>query len=169
MQRITKLLSTKIGIFLQNIGQSIVDNIRALPDAFSNPVLASAPDSRVNAGVYGVMSRQFASQASVFAYLLFILLYIPCVSTIAVIRKELNVAWACFAMAWSIGLAYGVSIIAYQLLSWRQHPTSSMAWVCAMILAFFGVCFALLRYASTRYARVEESSLYMQEHKSILL
>ena len=101
-------------------------------------MLASAPELHVSAGVYGVMNQKFGTHAAAFAYLVFILLYMPCVSTIAVIRKELNAAWAWFSVLWSVGLAYGLSTITYQILTWRDHPHMSIMWVGAVVLVFLG-------------------------------
>ncbi|MBT3205200.1 MAG: Fe(2+) transporter permease subunit FeoB, partial [Gammaproteobacteria bacterium] len=47
-----------------------------------------AEDLEVTKGIFGVMSERFDGQAGAFSYLLFILLYFPCVATIGAIAKE---------------------------------------------------------------------------------
>ncbi|HEX4045153.1 MAG TPA: Fe(2+) transporter permease subunit FeoB, partial [Gammaproteobacteria bacterium] len=68
---------------LQAAWQSIPDNFAALAQALTNPVLAKAPIDQLDQGVYGLMYQRFDGQIGAFAYLLFVLLYFPCVSTTA--------------------------------------------------------------------------------------
>jgi ferrous iron transport protein B len=96
---------------------SIPENFKALPGAFSNPLSASAKQLSINAQVYGYMYQQFGGKVGAFAYLLFILLYVPCASTMAVITKELNARWMVFSVVWSTGLAYAAAVLFYQM--WR--------------------------------------------------
>lgn len=72
----------------------------------------------VPADVYGEMVRRFVNPAAAFAYLLFVLLYVPCASTMAVIRKELNTRWMVFSILWSTGLAYVTAVVFYQTAMW---------------------------------------------------
>lgn len=89
--------------------------------------------NQFQASAYGEMLNAFDSTASVFAFLVFALLYFPCMSTIAVIRKELGRGWASISLVWSTMLAYFLAIICYQLGSMSLHPTSSMIWLFSMI------------------------------------
>ena len=70
--------------------QSVPDNLRALPQALSNPIVASAADDSVDAKTYGMLRHEFASTTAAVAYLLFILLYFPCISTMAAVKRELG-------------------------------------------------------------------------------
>jgi len=94
---------------------SIPQNFAALGHALLNPLDAAAPAQRVHAEVYGQMYQFFDGKLGAYAYLLFVLLYIPCVSTYAVMAKELNHRWAAFSVAWSVGLAYLVAVLFYQV------------------------------------------------------
>ncbi len=52
---------------------------------------------------------------SAFAYLVFILLYVPCVAAVATIRKEMNsLKWTAFSVGWQIFVAYLASLLVYQ-------------------------------------------------------
>ncbi|AKF25040.1 iron transporter [Sulfurovum lithotrophicum] len=61
------------------------------------------------------LRKQFASPLAAFSYLVFILLYIPCVSTMAAIRTELGMRWMLFETALLPLVAYGMSVLVYQL------------------------------------------------------
>jgi ferrous iron transport protein B len=50
-----------------------------------------------------------------FSYLVFILLYIPCVAAVSTIYRETNsLKWTAFSVAWQLFVAYVVSMIVYQ-------------------------------------------------------
>ena len=49
-----------------------------------------------------------------YSLMLFILVYFPCVATIAAIKKEANMKWAAFTMVYTTVLAWLVAFIAYQ-------------------------------------------------------
>ncbi len=132
---------------LRDAVMSIPENLKALPQAFSNPILASAPAQAVNQGVYGVMYQRFAGQASAFAYLLFVLLYVPCVSTTAVMARELNKTWALFSVLWSLGLAYAAATVFYQLATFSAHPRYSLACIMVIMSVFALTIFVLRSYA----------------------
>lgn len=116
--------------------QTIPDNLKQLGDALANPIAASVPDHGVSDGVYGVMANRFQGQGAAFAYLLFVLLYVPCASTIAVMAKELNKGWALFSVLWSFGLAYGSAVAFYQMVTFHQHPAASLLWWLAILISF---------------------------------
>jgi ferrous iron transport protein B len=122
---------------------SIPENLAKLPSAIKNPVLASAPIQDVNKGVYGVMYHYFDGKIGTFAYLLFILLYFPCVSTMAVMRREIGKRWANFSMVWSTGIAYAIATLFYQAATLSRHWLSSTSWIVGIILALILVVVTL--------------------------
>lgn len=61
------------------------------------------------------LRQHFGTSIAAYSYLLFILLYIPCVSTMAAIRQEATRRLMWFSIVWSIGLAYGVAVLFYQI------------------------------------------------------
>jgi len=79
------------------------------------------------------------SIAAVLAYLSFILLYLPCVSTLVVISKELNWRWASWGLVWSTLLAYGVSVLIYQF-----SQGLAGAKIIGLVLVLMGCCSLLL-------------------------
>jgi ferrous iron transport protein B len=56
----------------------------------------------------------FTPLASI-AFMLFILIYFPCVAVIAAIRKEANWGWAVFTMVYTTGLAWLVAFLVFQV------------------------------------------------------
>jgi len=95
---------------------------------------AVAEEQGVGSSIFGSMVTLFDGTAGAFAYLVFILLYFPCVAAIAAVYRETNLAWTLFAGAWTTGLAYVFAVLSYQIGTWGAHPGTSAAWVAAMLL-----------------------------------
>ncbi|EDP46456.1 Fe(2+) transporter permease subunit FeoB [Rickettsiella grylli] len=113
---------------LKTAVRSIPKNLQNLSKTLTNPLSLKAQTPRVTRGVYGVMSHYFANKISAFSYLLFILLYFPCISTMAVIKREIGNAWAYFSMAWCTGIAYAIATLFYQTATFNQHPLTTLLW-----------------------------------------
>ena len=56
----------------------------------------------------------FTPLASI-SFMLFILIYFPCIAVIAAIRKEANTGWAIFTMVYTTALAWLVAFLVYQV------------------------------------------------------
>ena len=66
--------------------------------------------------VAAALGATFASPVAVYAFLVFILLYIPCVAAMSTMYREMNsLKWTLFSAAWQLGSAYLVSLLVYQL------------------------------------------------------
>lgn len=127
---------------------SVTQNLSQLGDAFKNPILANESPHEMDKTVYGVMYKQFGGKAAAFSYLLFILLYFPCISTMAAMRREVGKCWALFSLAWSTGLAYALAVMSYQALTVFYHPWTTLAWVGSLLIALVAVVIGLRQYAS---------------------
>ncbi|MGD8207772.1 MAG: nucleoside recognition domain-containing protein, partial [Thiohalocapsa sp.] len=84
--------------------------------------------------------------------LLFVLLYFPCVATIAAIVRETGAAWAVFVAAWTTGIAYIVATFFYQAATFERHPWGSAVWMTLLVLVLATV-FAGLRLWARRGGR----------------
>jgi ferrous iron transport protein B len=112
---------------------SIPHNLAGLGSALWNPVSASAADSQLSQPVYGMMAQRFDGQVGAYAYLLFVLLYIPCVSTMAVIRQEANRFLMWTSIIWSFIIAYAVAVLFYQTANIIAHPQQSIVWIISVL------------------------------------
>ncbi len=63
----------------------------------------------------GDMSATALTPVSAYAFLVFTLLYFPCVATIATIRREINWKWAAFTVVNSIVVAWLAAFVVYQV------------------------------------------------------
>ena len=132
---------------LQTAMWSIPHNLAHLSEALVNPILASAPGGEVSQSVYGIMYRQFDGKAGAYAYLLFILLYIPCVSTMAAIRQESSSKLMWFSVLWSFIVAYAAAVLFYQLATVFAHPMQTIIWILG-VFVIIGLVVAVMRMVS---------------------
>lgn len=122
---------------------SIPQNLASLSQALVHPLSANIADVRLPSAVGDIMSRHFDGKIGAYAYLLFVLLYIPCVSTMAVIRQEAGRQFMWFSITWSLVLAYGVSTGFYQLATMMMHPIQTLLWVISIALALLMTVFLM--------------------------
>ncbi len=100
---------------------------------------AAAESVEASAGTLGSLQRYFGSRAAAVAYLLFILIYAPCVAAIAAIYRETGFRWMLFAVFYLTGLAWITATLFYQLATFHDHPAFSAAWTAGLagVIALF--------------------------------
>ena len=141
--------------------QTVPDNLLAIADKLLDPLglgigdlsdqAAVAEQQKVTVDTFIVMQANFDGQVGAFAYLLFILLYAPCVAATAAIYKETSGGWALFVAGWTTFLAYLTATVFYQTMTYAQHPDSSLAWNGGLIGAFALILLALRVYGSRQH------------------
>lgn len=77
-------------------------------------------------GAMGVMGSKFGSAAAAYSYLIFVLLYIPCISVMGAIARESSRGWMTFSILWGLNIAYSLSTLYYQTVSFSDHPRYSL-------------------------------------------
>lgn len=110
----------------------------------ANPIEASKGDGDMAGGAMGTMSRQFGSDAAAFSYLLFVLLYIPCVSVMGAIARESNRRWMSFSIFWGLNVAYSLSTLFWQFSRINEQPLASSLTI-LLVLLFNSALLLLLR------------------------
>jgi len=138
-----------LGATLQEALQTIPENLVAVADTFTDPLGLSigdtssidtaAEEQAVSAGTFGAMGKLFDGKIGAIAYMLFILMYFPCVAAMAAVYRETNMRWTIFIAAWTTGLAYVSATGFYQLATFARHPTFSAAWLAGCALVFITV------------------------------
>jgi ferrous iron transport protein B len=73
-------------------------------------IIYAAPD---DAGLSGMIS-QFFTPLQAYSFMVFILLYVPCLATVGVIRKETGSArWTWFSVGYALVVAYVIALAIY--------------------------------------------------------
>lgn len=157
--------------FYQSLSSSaatIPQNLSGLAEFLFDPLGLNVADIQnaentadaldVTDGLIGVMYERFDGQAGAFAYLLFILLYFPCVATIGAIARETGKVWASFVAFWTTSLAYITAVLFYQLARFSENPTTASLTI-TIIIAFSILLFVGLRsYANRQQSGVIQLS-----------
>ncbi|OLQ88969.1 ferrous iron transport protein B [Vibrio panuliri] len=116
---------------------------------------AVAQEQEVDASIFGNLKGYFASSHAAFAYLIFILLYTPCVAAMGAYVREFGQKYARFIAVWTMGLAYGSAALYYQTTHFTDHPASSSAWIVGILLVC-GIVFRMLKSAGKKQQQALE-------------
>ena len=122
--------------------QSIPDNLLALN--YSDPLGIEvgdlektsqvAEEQEVDSSIFGNLQAHFVTGHAAFSYLIFILLYTPCVAAMGAYVREFGRQYARFIAVWTMGLAYGSSALYYQASRLTVEPVESLSWIIGIII-----------------------------------
>jgi len=126
--------------------KTIPENLAGVVDTLFDPLGLNIGDTSsieiaaeaqaVSAGTFGAMGRLFDGKIGAVAYMLFILMYFPCVAAMAAVYRETNLRWTAFIAAWTTGLAYASATCFYQLATFARNPGFTAAWLAGCALLF---------------------------------
>lgn len=117
------------------VPKNLNEALSTLTDPLGLRVLETA-ELETHAITFGTLVKRFDRQTGAFAYLLFVLLYFPCVAATATIRRETGWRWMLFAVSWTTGLAYAAAAGYYQAATFSQHPQQAQVYLAAIAAAF---------------------------------
>ncbi len=107
----------------------------------------AAEEQGVDRSTFSALQSGFAGQLAAFSYLVFVLLYTPCVAAMGALVNEFGKGWAVFAATWTFGLAYGVATLVYQWGNVAAHPLQTLAWTTVILGALVAFYFYLKQKA----------------------
>ena len=143
-----------IGANLAGIGDTLAAPLGIAVGDVSDTAAAAAGQA-VEISTIQAMRGLFHGELGAFSYLLFILLYMPCVATMGVIYKEIGAGWAVFSTVWSVVTAYGAAVLCYQIGTFGGHPLSSGLWIAGVALATAGAFWGLIVWGRRRLRPAE--------------
>ncbi len=109
----------------------------------------AAEEQEVAIGTYTAMAARFDGAAGAFAYLLLVLLYMPCVAAIGAIYRETNLRWTLFVCGWTTLVGYAGAVLFYQAATFSRSPTASAFWITGMLM-LLAAAVAAMRYFGRR-------------------
>jgi ferrous iron transport protein B len=127
-----------LSVIADNLLDPLGLNIGTVSDMAS-----AASEQKVKTDTFSAMQHSFDGKVGAFAYLLFILLYAPCVAATAAIYRETNIGWTIFVVFWTTGIAYMTATIFYQAMTYSQHPYYSLVWISGLGCVFILVLILL--------------------------
>ncbi len=134
------------GCFLQAV-DAVKGNLEDLAGALTDPLgvngvddysdtEAVAEEGEFDVTTVDIMQKLFAGETGAFAYLLMVLLYMPCVAAVAAVYREAGFAWMCFVSLWTTILGYTSAVIFWQVCNFSQDPVYA---TCAIALSVFAL------------------------------
>ncbi len=139
--------------------QSIKDAFSGVGSSFKDPLGISAvegnlddektqaEEQEVSTTTFEEMRKRFGNSKAAFAYLLFILIYMPCVAAIAAVYRETNIKWTIFLVSYLTILAWIVSTMFYQISTFGSHPGISSIWIISLA-GFVIIAYFMMKYKS---------------------
>ncbi len=140
-------LSDELIAALEETGNSIKETFSL--SVLANPIEASKGDGEMATGTMGVMSQKFGSAAAAYSYLIFVLLYVPCITAMGAIAREASRGWMGFSVLWGLNIAYSLSTLFYQTVTFQLHPLYSLTCILAVVV-FNVLVIGVLRRARSR-------------------
>jgi ferrous iron transport protein B len=120
---------------LIDLSNSLTDPLGfSIIDSSKSPELA-AIEQEISTNTLSTMQVKFDGKVGAFAYLLFILLYFPCVAALGAMMREAGTKWGIIGALWSTTLAYSMATIFYQVVNFSINPIYSITWISICIIA----------------------------------
>ncbi len=137
---------------------TIVAEALALTETLTDPlgisigdvsdVEAVAAEQEVSSSMLTNMASLFAGPFAAFCYLVFVLLYAPCVAVLGAVNKEAGWKWTLLVFSWCTGLAYITATVVYQIGTFTVNPLFSSIWIAAMLTILIVFIMNLKRLSS---------------------
>ena len=137
------------GTFLDPLGISVGD---------VSSIETASEELEVSTVVFGSMVTLFDGKIGAFAYLLFILLYFPCVAAVAAVYRETNIKWAIFIGVWTTVIGYMAATLFYQVATIDRHATSSLVWIIVLI-GIFAASVIVMKYLGSHGQKADNTVL----------
>lgn len=117
---------------LGEAGQSVVDNLSDLGGALLDPLglavddlsdtAAAAEEQEVEVDTVTTMQKLFGTPLAAFAYLMMVLLYMPCAAAMGAVYREAGAAWALFLAGWTTAMGYCAAMLVYRVGMIAENP-----------------------------------------------
>lgn len=145
-----------LAAILAEAGGTVVDNLAELGSALSDPLgiavddlsdtAEAAASQEVSVTTVDMMQKLFGSQLAAFAYLMLVLLYMPCVAAIAAVYREAGTAWTLFLAAWTTVLGYSTATIVYRVGTFAQDPLYAVVAIASALAMLSALLVFMRRY-----------------------
>ncbi len=142
---------------LAEASQSVVDNLADLGSALTDPLGISvgdlsdeesaAEEQEVSVGTIESLKTLFGTQSAAFAYLLLVLLYMPCCAAIAAVYREIGTAWTIFSCVWMTVLGYSAATIFYRVANFAADPVYACVAIGGCLVAIVFMWFYMKSFA----------------------
>jgi len=132
--------------FLTGVSEAfatIPENLSGLLEAVLDPlglaqvgedIAALQEELEVDVSAVSEIERSFVTSSAAMAYLIFILLYTPCVAALGATYREAGAKWAIFVAVWTFAIGW-ICAVSYYQFSLLGITNSALWWLIGMALA----------------------------------
>lgn len=144
-----------------NLKDKLLEAVNSIPNNlvglnFADPLgiavdtdkTALAEEQDVDVSIFTSLQQKFTASGA-FAYLVFILLYTPCVAAMGAYVREFGKPFSAFIASWTMLQAVVFAIVTYQLLNIVDHPVHAAMWI-AISMAMLAASVMALKQAKAR-------------------
>lgn len=131
--------------------KSIQDAIRTIPDNFSDMITAwknnfiwhstinqDEEKEEMSPTALTKIEISFGSSSAAMAYLIFVLLYTPCVAALGAVYREAGARWAIFVAVWTFFLAWVIATAYYQYMQ-QSISGQAIEWLIGLTILMIAV------------------------------
>jgi ferrous iron transport protein B len=109
----TTTFGEDLALIVVGFGEAVVDAARSLVSIAPGVDLTGGDEEAEDTALSAALRTSFTPLAAV-AFVVFVLLYVPCVAMLAAIRHEYGSRWAIFTVVYQLALAWVVAFIVFQ-------------------------------------------------------
>lgn len=108
---------------------------------FNGVSMGEDMNSHVSQSLSNPLSAVYLTPAGAMSFMVFCLLYSPCIATIATLSKEIGKKWTFISIVMQLGIAYALAMITYLLFNLTLTYGYFKVLICALSLMLIGFCF----------------------------
>lgn len=110
-------LATDLRGIVVGFGQAVVDSARIVVSMIPGVDLLSDEPAQADTALSQALQRHFTPAAAL-AFLVFVLLYAPCIAAMGALKAEFGSKWMVFSFVYLLALAWITGFITYQVARW---------------------------------------------------
>jgi ferrous iron transport protein B len=110
-------LGADLRAIVVGFGQAIVQSLRIVLSMIPGVDLLGEEAAQASTGLSQELQRHF-TPASALAFLVFVLLYAPCVAAMGALKSEFGAKWMVFSFFYLLALAWIAGFVTYQVAGW---------------------------------------------------
>ncbi len=110
-------MAADVRVIVVGFGQAVVDSVRIVLSMIPGVDLMDEQPAQADTALSQALQANF-TPASALAFLVFVLLYAPCVAAMGALKAEFGTRWMVFSFVYLLALAWIAGFVTYQVAGW---------------------------------------------------
>lgn len=138
-----------------DIGAFFTDPMGISVDSDLSNVEEQAEAQEVKSSTIASMNRLYDGELGAFAYLLMVLLYLPCGAAMGAVYREVGTRWALFAALWTTSVGYCSATIVYQIGRFSNNPVYASVCIILSVAVIAAIVLGLRRAGKEEDGKIQ--------------